>query len=69
MVLKKDEDVEPDIIITDIKIGDHVRISKDKKLFEKGYTNNQAKEIFIVEKIIYQDPILFIIKDLNNETL
>lgn len=66
---KKDEDVEPDIIITDIKIGDHVRISKDKKLFEKGYTNNWAKEIFIVEKIIYQDPILFIIKDLNNETL
>ena len=65
----KNEDVEPNIVQTDIKIDDYVRLSKDKKQFEKGYTNKWTEEIFVVDQIIYQDPLLFIIKDLNDEIL
>ena len=32
------------------KIGDHVRISKYKNIFAKGYTPNWSEEIFIVKK-------------------
>ena len=33
------------------KVGDHVRISKFKSVFVKGYTPNWSTEIFIVKKI------------------
>ena len=34
------------------KIGDHVRISKYKNIFAKGYTPNWSEEIFVVKKEI-----------------
>ena len=33
------------------KIGDHVRISKYKNIFSKGYTSNWSEEIFIINKV------------------
>ena len=33
------------------KVGDHVRISKYKNVFSKGYTVNWAEEVFVVSKI------------------
>ena len=33
------------------KVGDHVRISKYKNIFAKGYTPDWSKEVFIVKKI------------------
>ena len=33
------------------KVGDHVRISKFKNAFAKGYTPNWSEEIFVVKKI------------------
>ena len=33
------------------KIGEHVRISKYKNTFAKGYSPNWSEEIFIVKKI------------------
>ena len=33
------------------KIGDHVRISKYKNIFAKGYTSNWSEEVFVVSKI------------------
>ena len=32
-------------------VGDHVRISKYKNIFAKGYTPNWSEEIFVVKKI------------------
>ena len=32
------------------KIGDHVRISRYKNIFPKGYTPNWSEEIFFVKK-------------------
>ena len=33
------------------KVGDHVRISKYKNIFAKGYTPNCSEEVFISSKI------------------
>ena len=33
------------------KVGDHVRISKFKNVFAKGYTPNWSEEIFVAKKI------------------
>ena len=35
------------------KVGDHIRISKFKNVFAKGYTPNWSEEIFVVKKIKY----------------
>ena len=32
------------------KVGDHVRISKYKNIFSKGYAPNWREEIFVVKK-------------------
>ena len=36
-----------------LKIGDHVRISKYKNIFAKGYAPNWSEEVFIIRKIKY----------------
>ena len=33
------------------KVDDHVRISKCKNIFAKGYTPNWSEEVFVVKKI------------------
>ena len=33
------------------KVGDHVRISKHKNIFAKGYTPNWSEEDFVIEKV------------------
>ena len=39
------------------KVGDHVRISKYKNIFAKGYTPNLSEEIFVINKV--RDTILW----------
>ena len=50
-------------------VGDHVRISKYKDIFAKGYTPNWTKEVFIVNKIKNTVPWTYSISDLNNEKI
>ena len=33
------------------KVGDHVRISKYKIIFAKGYTHNWSEVVFVISKI------------------
>ena len=33
------------------KVGDRVRISKDKNIFAKGYTPNWSEEVFVIKKV------------------
>ena len=47
------------------KVGDHVRISKYKNIFAKGYTPNQSEEVFVVSKIKNTFPWTYVINDLN----
>ena len=51
------------------KVGDHVRISKYKNIFAKGYTQNWSEEVFVVSKI--KDTVLwtYVISDLNGEPI
>lgn len=50
-------------------VGDHVRITKKKKTFEKGYTPRWTEEVFIISKVLYTDPPTYKIKDLNDEEI
>ena len=51
------------------KVGDHVRISKYKIIFAKGYTPNRSKEVFVVSKIKNTVPWTYAINDLNGEEI
>ena len=35
----------------EFKIGDHVRISKYKSIFAKGYVLNWSEEVFVIKKV------------------
>ena len=49
------------------KVGDHVRISKYKNIFAKGYTQNWS--IFVISKIKNTVPWTYVINDLNDEEI
>ena len=51
------------------KVGDHVRISKYKNIFAKGYAPNWNEEIFVVKKIKNTVPWTSVISDLNGEEI
>ena len=51
------------------KVGDHVRISKYKKNFTKGYTPNLWEEIFVISKIKNTVSWTYVINDLNGEEI
>ena len=51
------------------KIGDHVRISKYKNVFAKGYMPNWSEEVFVVSKIKNTVPWTYVINDLNGEEI
>ena len=51
------------------KVGDHVRISKYKNIFAKGYTPNWSEEVFIVSKIKSTVPWTYAINDLKSEEI
>ena len=47
-----------------------MRISKLKsKVFDKGYTPNWTKEIFIVDEIKHSSPVTYKLKDLAGEEI
>ena len=51
------------------KIGDHVKISKYKNIFTKGYTPNWSEEVFVISKIKNTVPWTYVINDLNGEEI
>ena len=50
------------------KVGDHVRISKYKNIFAKGYTLNWSREVFVVSKVKNTVPLTCVV-DLNSEEI
>lgn len=46
------------------KIGDYVRLSRVKQMFEKGYTPNYTVEIFQVGSIVNSNPPVYRLKDM-----
>ena len=51
------------------KVGDHVRTSKYKNIFSKGYTPNWSEEVFVTKKVEKYCPCTYIINDLNGEKI
>ena len=51
------------------KVGDHVRISKYKNIFAKGYTPNWSEELFVIKKVKNTVPWTYVIKDLNDKEI
>ena len=54
---------------TKFKVGDHVRISKYKSIFAKGYTPNWSDEVFVIKEIKNAVPWTYVINDLNGEEI
>ena len=48
---------------------DHVRITKKRMAFERGYTPNWSYEIFIVTDVLPTQPVTYAIKDLLDENI
>ena len=51
------------------KIGDRVRISLEKNIFEKGYETNWTQDFFVINDIKYSNVPYYYLKDLKNEKL
>ena len=51
------------------KIGDHVKMSKYKNVFAKGYTPNWSEEVFVIIKIKNTVRWTYAINDLNGEEI
>ena len=47
------------------KVGDHVRISKYKNIFAKGYIPNLSEEVYVIKKLKNTAPWTYVINDLN----
>ena len=51
------------------KVGGHVRISKYKNVFAKGYKPNWSKEVFVIKEIKNTVPWTYVINYLNGEEI
>ena len=51
------------------KVGGHVRISKCKNIFAKGYTPNWSEKIFVIKEIKNTVPWTYDINDLSKEQI
>ena len=52
-----------------LKVGDHVRVSKHKNVFAKGHTQNWSEELFVVSKTKDTVPWRYVISELNGEKI
>ena len=50
-------------------VGDHVRISKYKNIFPKGYTPNWSEEGFLIKEVKNTVSWTYVINDLNGEEI
>ena len=51
------------------QVGDHVRISKYKNIFARGYTSNWSENLFEIKKVKNTLPWTYVTNDLNSETI
>ena len=54
---------------TKFNVGGHVRISKYKNIFAKGYTPNWSEEVFVIKKVKNTVPWTYVINDLNDNEI
>ena len=54
---------------TKFQVGDHVRISKYKNIFAKGYAPNWSEEVFAIAKGKSTVPWTYVVNDLSGEEI
>ena len=52
-----------------LKVGDRVRITNYKNVFNKGYTKSLSKEILVIDSVLTTNSWTYKIKYLNRETM
>ncbi len=57
------------IVKSQLRVGDHVRISREKHIFEKGSTYNWTEEIFKIVKVIPHPVPVYKISDLDRNEM
>ena len=66
-VLENQTYLEPSNEKPKFKVGDKVRISRIKGLFEKGYLPNWSEALYTVEKVNQTNPYTYSVHDMNGE--
>ena len=51
------------------KVNDRVRITKNKNIFSKGYTENWSRETRIIDSVLKTNPWTYKIKAINRERI
>ncbi|KAL6416965.1 hypothetical protein ACFW04_014759 [Cataglyphis niger] len=51
------------------KIGDSIRVSKYKTIFEKGYTPNWTTEVFKIVKVQRTNPVTYLLEDYRRKPI
>ena len=64
ILIKKTNNKDPKF-----QVGDHVRTSKYKNIFAKGYTPNWSEEVSAIKKVKNTVPWTCVISDLNGEEI
>lgn len=58
------------ISLPKLHVGDHVRITKYKHVFQKGYESNWSDEIFVITSVIDRSPwVVYTLNDLQGEPI
>ena len=52
-----------------LNVGSHVRISKYKNIFAKGYTTNWSEEVSVIKELKNTVPCTYVINYLNGEEI
>lgn len=67
---RESTETSKNIPIPKFHIGDHVRITKYKHIFQKGYESNWSDEIFVISSVIDRSPwLVYTLKDLKDEVI
>lgn len=61
--------VNPIRQVTKFKVGEKVRISKYKNIFEKGYTPNWTTEIFTINQVVNTNPVTYKLNDYEDQPI
>jgi hypothetical protein len=51
------------------KVGDKVRISRTKTIFEKGYLPNWSEELYVIDQVQKTTPVTYKLKDTLGELI
>ena len=51
------------------EVGDRVRIALSKAKFDKGYIQNWSNEVFVISKIVLDQPVVCKVKDDHGEDI